>query len=91
MIKRIPCKVISSTALSRTDSVLRYPDRSNNNRCKIGDVVTAYVRPRRPGNSAQNPKAHKLASGTPIYTGWMDITGAPIDNNPTGWLLDFYA
>lgn len=76
MIKKIPCKVIKTTALSWSDNTFRTPGRSNNNRCNTDDVIVAHIRPEQSENPATHSEIHKPESRTYI---------------DTGQVLDFYA
>ena len=83
MVKRIPCRVVRTKALSKNIGAYRFTSNGvstpNNAYQQKSDVVT------RP------PKSYKSASRTLTYTDLLEITRVSIDDGLTGQILDCYA
>jgi len=78
MIKRIPCRIISSVPLGRITDVSHRCDSSNDKPDRSGDFVDGNVRVNHTSNSANR-------------TGWLNIAKVPVDDGLTGYILDCYA
>lgn len=77
MVRRIPCTVVRSVRLSKSDEAPKHVGQPNSRQQKIDCVVTVNVRVR-----------SSIDSFT--YTNRLDLPKATIDYHPAGRILDCY-
>lgn len=77
MLKRIPCRVVRTKPLGKSDEVMRQASSLNNAYHKRDNVIT-------------RPPTYKSASRNLTYTDLVELTRASIDNGLTGQILDCY-
>jgi hypothetical protein len=77
MVKRIPCRVISSNPLGKTADPLCHPRSLNEKLDSIDDFVAEDIYARHDRNSVS-------------YTGRLNIARVSVDDGLTGHILDCY-
>ncbi len=74
MLKIIPCRVVRTKPVGKSNNASHHAIRSNHFHHKIGEV---------------NPQC-KSTNDTVIYTRTLEITSISMDNNLAGDILDCY-